>query len=225
MDVKSFSQIINPELMKRKMKLPSGAEISAKQYIEEIVHPQLPQNGIVISDNFSILTAKQFVEEGVIFECQEKYNGDFPKYMAERTRNNLGVVSINNNEESFEINPLEIVEVINPVLLEKRKNLPNGAEISAKQYIEEIYAPHIPASGRVILSNGVDVSAKQYIEEKLLAEDQEKYNGDIGQILYNTTRSNKGTINMEPQKLQETLLGMIEQIDSLNNNYSSKQRR
>lgn len=225
LNVQTLPEIINPALMKRKMKLPNGAEISARQYIQEIVCPQLPKNGIVILDNGAVLPVKQFIEEGVMFECQEKYNGDFPRYMTERTRNNLGVISIKNGDEKYEINPVEITEFINPALLEKKVKLPNGVEISARQYIQEVYAPHIPANGRVTLSNGVDISVKQYIEEELLWKDLEKYNGDISQILYNATRNNTGTINADPQQLQQTLIEMRNQTDSLNNQHSNSQRR
>ena len=225
LNVQTLPEIINPALMKRKMKLPNGAEISARQYIQEIVCPQLPKNGIVILDNGAVLPVKQFIEEGVMFECQEKYNGDFPRYMAERTRNNLGVISIENGDEKYEINPVEITEFINPALLEKKVKLPNGVEISARQYIQEVYAPHIPANGRVTLSNGVDISVIQYIEEELLWKDLEKYNGDISQILYNATRNNTGTINADPQQLQQTLIEMRNQTDSLNNQHSNSQRR
>ena len=225
LNVQTLPEIINPALMERKMKLPNGAEISARQYIQEIVCPQLPKNGIVILDNGAVLPVKQFIEEGVMFECQEKYNGDFPRYMAERTRNNLGVISIENGDEKHEINPVEITEFINPALLEKKVKLPNGVEISARQYIQEVYAPHIPANGRVTLSNGVDISVKQYIEEELLWKDLEKYNGDISQILYNATRNNTGTINADPQQLQQTLIEMRNQTDSLNNQHSNSQRR
>ena len=225
LNVQTLPEIINPALMERKMKLPNGAEISARQYIQEIVCPQLPKNGIVILDNGAVLPVKQFIEEGVMFECQEKYNGDFPRYMAERTRNNLGVISIENGDEKYEINPVEITEFINPTLLEKKVKLPNGVEISARQYIQEVYAPHIPANGRVTLSNGVDISVKQYIEEELLWKDLEKYNGDISQILYNATRNNTGTINADPQQLQQTLIEMRNQTDSLNNQHSNSQRR
>lgn len=211
LDVQTLPETINPTLMERKMRLPNGIEISARQYIQEIVYPQLPKNGIVILDNGAPLSAKQFIEECVMFECQEKYNGDFPRYMAERTRNNMGVISIQSNNELHQINPVEITEFINPSLLEMKMKLPNGAEISARQYIQEIYAPHIPANGRVMLSNGTEISVKQYIEEVLLWEGQSKYNGDINQILYNTTKCNTGIINADPQKIQETSLQLRNQ--------------
>ena len=215
LDVQTLPQMINPALMERKMKLPNGAEIPAKQYIQEVVYPQLPKNGVVILDNGAVLPVKQFIEEGVMFECQEKYNGDFPKYMAERTRSNLGVVTVGNGDERYDLNPVEITEYINPALLNKRVKLPNGVEISARQYIQEVYAPHIPANGMVTLSNGAEIPVKQYIEEVLLWEGQEKYNGDIEQILYNTTRNNTGIVNADPKKLQEALIKMRAQTESI----------
>lgn len=215
LDVQTLPQMINPALMERKMKLPNGAEIPAKQYIQEVVYPQLPKNGVVILDNGAVLPVKQFIEEGVMFECQEKYNGDFPKYMAERTRSNLGVVTVGNGDERYDLNPVEITEYINPALLNKRVKLPNGVEISARQYIQEVYAPHIPANGMVTLSNGAEIPVKQYIEEVLLWEGQEKYNGDIEQILYNTTRNNTGIVNADPKNLQEALIKMRTQTESI----------
>ncbi len=215
LDVQTLPQMINPALMERKMKLPNGAEIPAKQYIQEVVYPQLPKNGVVILDNGAVLPVKQFIEEGVMFECQEKYNGNFPKYMAERTRNNLGVVTVGNGDERYDLNPVEITEYINPALLDKRVKLPNGVEISARQYIQEVYAPHIPANGMVTLSNGAEIPVKQYIEEVLLWEGQEKYNGDIEQILYNTTRNNTGIVNADPKNLQEALIKMRTQTESI----------
>lgn len=215
LDVQTLPQMINPALMERKMKLPNGAEIPAKQYIQEVVYPQLPKNGVVILDNGAVLPVKQFIEEGVMFECQEKYNGDFPKYMAERTRSNLGVVTVGNGDERYDLNPVEITEYINPALLDKKVKLPNGVEISARQYIQEVYAPHIPANGMVTLSNGAEIPVKQYIEEVLLWEGQEKYNGDIEQILYNTTRNNTGIVNADPKNLQEALIKMRTQTESI----------
>lgn len=215
LDVQTLPQMINPALMERKMKLPNGAEIPAKQYIQEVVYPQLPKNGVVILDNGAVLPVKQFIEEGVMFECQEKYNVDFPKYMAERTRSNLGVVTVGNGDERYDLNPVEITEYINPALLDKRVKLPNGVEISARQYIQEVYAPHIPANGMVTLSNGAEIPVKQYIEEVLLWEGQEKYNGDIEQILYNTTRNNTGIVNADPKNLQEALIKMRTQTESI----------
>lgn len=205
LNVQSLPEIINSTLMQKPMKLPNGAVISAKQYIQEIIFPQLPSNGIIILSNGGTISAKQFIEECIMFECQEKYDGDFPRYMAENTRNNLNVVTVEYSNEKHEINPVEVVDFINPALLGKRTKLPNGVEISARQYIQEIYAPFIPSNGRVLLKSGATISVKQFIEEELLWDGQIKYNGDISQILYNMTMQNNGFLNMDPQKMDEEL--------------------
>ena len=214
LDAQGVLNNINPSLIEKKLKLTGDIKIPAKQYLYEIVFPQLPENGIVILKNGITLPVKQFIEEGIFGECQEKYNGDFEKYMAEKTRNNLGVISINNGDKKYEINSTEITELINPDLLEKRIKLSNGVEIPAKQYIQEIYSPHIPANGQVILKNDEKtiIPVQQYIEDILLI-DQQKYNGEISQTLYKTTRNNTGSINEDPKDLQETLVEMKNQIN------------
>ncbi len=215
-DVQTLPQIINPSLMQKRMKLPNGVEIPAKQYIQEIVYPQLPSTGVIILKNGNLLSIQQFIEECVMFECQEKYNGDFSRYMTENTRNNIGVISFEYNDNKKEINPVEITNFINPTLLEKKMILPNGANISAKQYIQEYFVPHIPANGRITLSNGNNISVIQYIEEILMYEGQEKYNGDISKILFNTTRNNVGTVNTDLSKIQNTIMQYKNQVEELN---------
>lgn len=89
LNVQSIVDIINPELLKKMMKLPNGREISAKQYIQEAVYPYLPQSGRVTLSNGANLSVKQFIEECVIFDCQERYNGDIKRYMSENTINSV----------------------------------------------------------------------------------------------------------------------------------------
>lgn len=213
----SLLKTISKGIIEKQTKLPNGSRISASQYIQEVVFPHLPKNGVVMLDNGAILSTKQFIEECIIGECQEKYNGNFPKYLAERTRANMGVINIEQNGKLYQINPKEITSFIKPELLEEQVKLPNGNRISAKQYIEEIYAPHIPTNGYVTLNNNKRVSAKEYIEEVLLLEGQILYNGDIGQILYNTTKQNNGTINCTPKTLQENLSRLANQITTYRN--------
>ncbi len=209
LDAKTFLNILNPALLQREMKLPNGTLVPASQYISEIVYPHLPKNGVVILNNGATISVKQFVEECVMFECQEKYNGDFARYMAEKTKNNLGVITINGDSK---INAVDITNYINPSLLSKMLSLPNGVQIPAKQYIEEIYVPYIPINGKVILHTGTEISVKQFIEEQLLWEGQEKYNGDINKILYNLTKNNNGIINGDSQK---AILDMRNQTESV----------
>lgn len=78
-----------------------------------------------------------------------------------------------------------IQDFINPTLLERKIKLPNGYEMSAKQYIQENFAPHIPESGTFKLKNGNEISARQYIEEFIMFE-LEKYDGDLDAMMQDT---------------------------------------
>ena len=97
-NVQTITDIINPELMKKRLKLPNGVELSARQYIQEVVYPYLPSNGVVVLNNGATLSIKQFIEECVMFECQEKYNGDFDRYFAERTMSQEDNVNTNSRK-------------------------------------------------------------------------------------------------------------------------------
>lgn len=86
--------------------------------------------------------------------------------------------------------------------MQKEVSLPNGVQISAKQYIQEVVAPHIPSSGKFILkSNDREISATQFIEEAVMFVGQENYNGDINALLDALTVANGGTVEVkEPKK-------------------------
>ena len=211
LDIFTFPQIINPTLMGQKM-LCNGNSISSTQYVQEIVYPHLPQSGIVILSNGAVVSAKQFVEEFVMGECQKKYAGDFSRYYVDKTKSNLGIVSIEKDGEKLEISPTKITEFINPALLNRRVSLPNNIQISAKQYIEEFYASHIPSNGRVILKNNLEMPVTQYIEDILLQEGQEKYHGDIAKILFYTTKQNFGSVNKDSKKMQQELINLRKQV-------------
>ena len=194
------------------MKLPNGIEIPTKQYLEQIVFPHLPSNGVITLTNGYLMPVKQFVEECVIFECQKDYNGDFARYLAEKTRNNSGTVTCDFNGAKYEIMPTDITRFLDPVLLGQSVGIPNGAEIPARQYIKEYYASHIPRDGKVILSNGTEIPVQEFIEKILLNEGKEKYNGDINQILFNTTRNNKGVINGNLEEIWEEIHKMKNEV-------------
>lgn len=74
---------------------------------------------------------------------------------------------------------------INPSVLDKKITLPNGNQISAKQYIQENFAPYIPESGTFKLKNGIEISARQFIEEQVIYN-LENYNGDIDALMKDT---------------------------------------
>lgn len=100
--------------------------------------------------------------------------------------------------KTIDINSLDVQtlsERINPVLMKRKIESTKGTEIHAKQYIEE---------------------------ESLW---KKKYNDDINQMLYNTTRNNAGVINPDSQKSQNDLMEMIKQTSDLNGQHGNSQRR
>lgn len=184
--------LLNPEVLKQKIELLSGAKIPARQYIQEIVAPHIPSHGTFILNNGSQISAKQFIEEYILGEGQEKYKGNISKLLSENTRSNNGTITINGEQ----INAIDIVNRLNPELMKRKVKLPNGIEIPATQYVQEFVAPYIPSDGKFILkSNGYGLSAKQFIEEAVMFEGQEKYNGDIIALLEAITVSNNGTVS------------------------------
>lgn len=62
--------------MKGKVVLPNGNKITARQYIEEIVVPHIPESGTFKLKNGVEISARQFIEEYVMFDGQTKYKGD-----------------------------------------------------------------------------------------------------------------------------------------------------
>lgn len=71
---------INPELMKRKVVLPNGNQINARQYIQEFVVPHIPESGTFKLKNGNEISARQYIEEFIMFEL-EKYDGDLDAMM------------------------------------------------------------------------------------------------------------------------------------------------
>lgn len=191
---------INPELLKQNIPLPNGEEISAKDYIQNMVFPQLPQNGIVILNDGEKISAKQFIEENIMHDCVNNYRGNFAQYMVDNTRQNLGTITVSGGGESVDIKDNEIGDFINTYILTKNVNLPNGTIMDAKKYIEEIYAPHIPENGMVTLHNGVNIPVTQFIEEVVLDTAKNRVDGNLGELLYNYTRNNNGVINGNYQR-------------------------
>ena len=186
-------EILNPELLKQKIELPNGVKIPARQYIQKVVAPHIPSNGTYILNNGSQISAKQYIEDFVLGEEQKKYKGDISKLLRENTKSNNGTITVKGEQ----INAIDIVNTLNPELMKRKVKLPNGVEIPATKYIQEIVAPHIPSDGKFILkSNGLGLSAKQFIEEAVMFEGQEKYNGDINALLEAMTVANNGTISV-----------------------------
>lgn len=87
-------KMINPDILKQKIKLPNGAEIPVKQYIQEVVAPHIPSNGkFILKSNGGEIPAKQFIEEVVMSVGQEKYNGDINALLEDMTISDIGAIS------------------------------------------------------------------------------------------------------------------------------------
>lgn len=68
--------------MKRKVVLPNGNQINARQYIQEFVAPRIPESGTFKLKNGVEISARQYIEEFIMFEF-EKYNGDLEALMSD----------------------------------------------------------------------------------------------------------------------------------------------
>lgn len=91
---------IPSELLNRNLKLPNGESIPARRYIEEIVIPYLPINDYVHLTNGTKIPISHFIMECVIFDCQERYNGDFAKYIQENVIIEETLIQNEKNERS-----------------------------------------------------------------------------------------------------------------------------
>ena len=93
-------KMINPDILKQKIKLPNGVEIPVKQYIQEVVAPHIPSSGkFILKSNGGEIPAKQFIEEVVMSIGQEKYNGDINALLEDMTISNTGTISTSTNSK------------------------------------------------------------------------------------------------------------------------------
>ena len=186
-----ISRLINPTLMDRRITLPNGAQISANQYVQEFIAPHIPRDGKFVMNSGSEITAKQFIEEFVLSNPDPSKMGDIKSILAENTRANNGTIAFKDEV----IKSIDIAGKINPTLMDRRITLPNGAQISANQYVQEFVAPHIPKDGKFLLKNGAEITARQFIEEVVLFQ-IEDYGGNIETLLEENTKANNGVIEI-----------------------------
>lgn len=208
-DLNMLISRLNPAHLKKTMKLPNGTTMGLVEYLELIVFPHLPENGIIILENGMPMPIIHFIEHGVLGECQEKYNGNFPKYLYEKTKTNCGVLKLKNNGKDFDIDAEEITEYINQALLIRPLELPNNVKIPTPIYLKEYYANHIPYNGIVALPDGTKMTAPMYVEKILLNLLESKYNGNLPLALFETTRQNNGTIDLNLDNFDRNYESML----------------
>ena len=66
--------------MKRKIVLPNGNQINARQYIQEYVVPHIPESGTFKLNNGNEISARKYIQEFIRFDL-EKYDGDLDAMM------------------------------------------------------------------------------------------------------------------------------------------------
>lgn len=77
---KIFSQI-DKDLLNKTLMLPNQSKMSAKEYIKRYVMSYILGKDFITLKNGNIIPVTHFLIECVIFDCQERYNGDFISYM------------------------------------------------------------------------------------------------------------------------------------------------
>ena len=77
-----FSKI-EDDLLNRELSMPDGSKISAYKYIKEVVLPFMPICEYIVLKNGNKLPFSHFIIECIIYDCQERFNGDFSKYLEE----------------------------------------------------------------------------------------------------------------------------------------------
>lgn len=190
---------INPDILMQSIKMPNGDTITVLNYLKEVVFPLVPTNGIFILKDGTEVKAVEFIEKYILGECQTLFAGNLPQYLNEKTKMNQGKLQMNYQGQNVEIEAMDIVDFIDPIKLTEKITFANGKTITAEEYIEVHFADYIPANGKFILRDNSEISAIDYIEQVLLGENQEKYKGNICQILYMTTKQNRGIIKIKEE--------------------------
>lgn len=114
-----------------------------------------------------------------------------------------------NNVYNKRIGRFSIVNYLNPTLMKKMIQLPNGETVSTVQYIQKVVSPHIPRNGKFILKNGVEMSAQQFIEENILSRRLILDKDDIVGFLNATTKANNGIIDIDGKKINSIQITKI----------------
>lgn len=106
MDKNNIIENINSELLSRTIQLPSGIYITTKEFLEHSVIPFLPDSNRVKLINDVEISMKQFIEECVLSQCVNDYNGDFKKYYNEIVKGPI----LGMNKKQEEVDEIEIIE-------------------------------------------------------------------------------------------------------------------
>ena len=215
-DFNRLCSMLDNRVLNKRMVLPNGSVISGKDYLRNYVFPHIPENGKFILKSGAEMSYLQFIDGFVMFIGQAEYSGDMAKLMEDNVVANKGSIVINGRR----IKASEIVNYCNPDILAKSVRFPNGKAGKFKDYVSTYFSKYIPENGRFILENGSEISATQYIEEYVYRMGQSKYSGNASNLLFNTTRANKGVLLDRREKSRDELSQMLS--NTTNNNSNSR---
>ena len=213
-DLNKLRSMLDNRVLNKRMILPNGSVISGKEYLRNYVFPHIPENGKFVLKSGVEMSYLQFIDGFVMFIGQAEYSGDMAKMMEDNVVANKGTIVINGRR----IKASEIVNYCNPDLLAKTVRFPNGKAGKFRDYVSTYFSKYIPENGRFILENGNEISATQYIEEYVYRLGQSKYGGNASNLLFNTTRANKGVLLDRREKDRDKLSQMVSNTANISNN-------
>ena len=220
-DFNKLCSMLDNRVLNKRMILPNGSVISGKEYLRNYVFPHIPENGKFILKSGAEMSYLQFIDGFVMFIGQAEYSGDLAKLMEDNVVANKGTIVINGRR----IKASEIVNYCNPDILAKNVRFPNGKAGKFKDYVSTYFSKYIPTNGKFILENGKVISAIQYIDEYVAGVGQTKYRGNASELLFDTTRANRGVLLDRRVKQSNELSQMLSNTTTNNNSNSRGGRK
>ena len=220
-DFNKLCSMLDNRVLNKRMILPNGSVISGKEYLRNYVFPHIPENGKFILKSGAEMPYLQFIDGFIMFIGQTEYHGDFAKMMEDNVVANKGTININGNK----IKATEIVNYCNPDILNKNVRFPNGKVGKFRDYVTTYFSKYIPTNGKFILENGKVISAIQYIDEYVAGVGQTKYRGNASELLFDTTRANRGVLLDRRVKQSNELSQMLSNTTTNNNSNSRGGRK
>ena len=220
-DFNKLCSMLDNRVLNKRMILPNGSVISGKEYLRNYVFPHIPENGKFILKSGAEMPYLQFIDGFVMFIGQTEYHGDFAKMMEDNVVANKGTININGNK----IKATEIVNYCNPDILNKNVRFPNGKVGKFRDYVTTYFSKYIPTNGKFILENGKVISAIQYIDEYVAGVGQTKYRGNASELLFDTTRTNRGVLLDRRVKQSNELSQMLSDTNTVTNTNNRGGRR
>lgn len=80
---KELIEIINSIIGGTELQIPTGEKFPALVYLEKYVFPYIPYVGQIPLKSGVSIPIWHFIIECVVFDCQQKYSGDFQRYLEE----------------------------------------------------------------------------------------------------------------------------------------------